>query len=1565
MVARPPGSRTATTPTEWVAVNSCLVPVGALDGQEVVTVEGLGTPEQLHPVQQELADRGGSQCGYCTPGFVCSMAAEFYRAGARAAADAPEHDGHTRTRGPNGFDLHALSGNLCRCTGYRPIRDAAFALGLPGGVRPARGAAPAARPTPARHTRLVGRRCRARAPGRPRARRCGSSPSSPTRCCSPAPPTSVSTSTSRAPARRCSSPSTGCPSCATSRSTTTRSGSARRLTLTEVERGLDGRVPLLAAAVPAVRLAAHPQRRHPRRQPRHGLADRRRRARAARARRVARARPDPTASGSSPWPTTSPATARACAAPASSSARSGSRCRWPGLGAFHKVAKRRVDDISSVAVAFALDVVDGTVARARIGLGGVAPTPDPRAAHRGGARGRRRGPPDGIEAAASVLAAEGTPLSDHRASARYRSAMLGQSLLRLHAASVTRRAGRRREPPVRATRRRRRRAARCRTSPRPCTSRVGRSTPTTCTRGPRTCCTRGRSRHRTRMRRVTGTAGAAGIRRAGGGARAHGAGRARHQRRRDQARRAALPERGVLPRPRGLLGARREPRGRAPGCARRRGRLRAAPVDPHAGRGDRGRELPGCPADRPARGRTGGARARRPTSSTARSRWRGRSTSTSRRTPRWRRVEDDGRVFVESSTQHPTETQEIVAHVLGLSSNEVTVQCLRMGGGFGGKEMQPHGYAAVAALGATPHRAAGPVAAQPDPGPHDVGQAPRVPRAVARRLRRRGTPAGARGDADVRRRMEPGPVGAGARPGPVPRRQRLLDPRHPGHRPGRPHPQDVADRLPRLRRTAGDARHRGHPRPVRTRCSASSRTSCAAATSTRTARPRPTARSSRRPTACSAPGTQVAADGDLRRRRAEIERVQRDPRARQAGGRRHAGEVRDLLQPHRLQPGRCPRARLQGRVGPRQPRRHRDGSGAPHEDAAGRGDDAGCAARARPARADPHGQGAQHLGHRGIVGRRPQRRCGQGRVRADPRPARRRWRPSGSRCRRRTCASSTASCRRLGTDETLSWAELVHSAYFARTQLFAAGYYRTEGLHWDSSVMQGSPFKYFAHGVAATEVEVDGFTGAHRTRRVDIVHDVGDSLSPLVDVGQIEGGFVQGAGWLTLEDLRWDTGDGRYRGRLATASASTYKLPSIADMPEVLNVALLTRAHEEGAVYGSKAVGEPPLMLAFSVREALRQACAAFGHRGHERRPRRARRHRRRCSGRCRRRARARGPTRRGRRRAPGRRRRRPTRRARSGAPSPRPPSQHLVGDLSRALAACGRARCARRREPGVLVTADVGARTRSARGGGQDGRRPDADVGHDRWRQPRGGRGRARPRDARRGATGARGVHVVAVGQGAVPARRCSAAGVRSACCSSRSRWHRSSRSSGWATSGHELARILARHDLDLHLVDSRPEALHEEALAPWPTPMPGCTSTRCPVLPELVLGELPPGDARPRHDPRPRRGRGDPRRGPAHRGARLHRAHRLECQVGAAEAPAPRPRGASPRATSPGSPRRSGSRSSPARSRRPSRWASPPTCSSGSRPASPGPARRGREPGRREKYSVCLRFVQGLGLQ
>ena len=137
----------------------------------------------------------------------------------------------------------------------------------------------------------------------------------------------------------------------------------------------------------------------------------------------------------------------------------------------------------------------------------------------------------------------------------------------------------------------------------------------------------------------------------------------------------------------------------------------------------------------------------------------------------------------------------------------------------------------------------------------------------------------------------------------------------------------------------------------------------------------------------------------------------------------------------------------------------------------------------------------------------------------------------------------------LGGDRQIAWPELVRTAYRQRVQLCDAGFYRTEGLHWDAERMQGEPFKYFAYGAAAAEVEVDGFTGAYRLRRVDIVHDVGDSLSPLIDLGQIEGGFVQGAGWLTLEELLWDETDAPRRGRLNTQAASTYKIPSFSEMP--------------------------------------------------------------------------------------------------------------------------------------------------------------------------------------------------------------------------------------------------------------------------------------------------------------------------------------------------------------------------------------------------------------------------------
>jgi len=177
--------------------------------------------------------------------------------------------------------------------------------------------------------------------------------------------------------------------------------------------------------------------------------------------------------------------------------------------------------------------------------------------------------------------------------------------------------------------------------------------------------------------------------------------------------------------------------------------------------------------------------------------------------------------------------------------------------------------------------------------------------------------------------------------------------------------------------------------------------------------------------------------------------------------------------------------------------------------------------------------------------------------------------------------------------KALPFAEVIETAYRERIALFAQGYYRTPEIHYDPTTMQGRPFYYFAYGAAVSEVEIDGFTGEYRLLRTDILHDVGESISPLVDRGQVEGGFIQGVGWLTLEELVWDN-----QGRLMTNGASTYKLPAWSEMPKDFRVDFLTRAAEPGVVFGSKAVGEPPLMLAISVREALRDAIAAFGSGG-------------------------------------------------------------------------------------------------------------------------------------------------------------------------------------------------------------------------------------------------------------------------------------------------------------------------------------------------------------------------------
>ncbi|MCX5402963.1 FAD binding domain-containing protein [Streptomyces sp. NBC_00335] len=437
LVARPGVNK----PTDWVAVNACLVPALALDGQEVVTSEGLatvdasGAPTALHPVQEEMAVRGGSQCGYCTPGFICSMASEYYRpdrcahASPAAGETADPAEGTDPEHGPNGFDLHALSGNLCRCTGYRPIRDAAFAVGSPteddvlaqrreqsppeaAATEYAQDGSEFLRPgTLAETVRLLRER-----PGA----------------------VVVAGSTDWGVEVNIRSRRADCvvavdrlPELRELRVESGHIEIGAAQTLTEIERRLDGSVSLLAELFPQ-------------------FASRLIRNSATLGGNLGTGSPI----GDSP-PVLLALEASLLLAGADGEREvplaeyfTGYRqsVRRPGeliravriplplspVTAFHKIAKRRFDDISSVAVAFALDIEDGIVRKARIGLGGVAATPiralSTEAALEGNAWTAQT-----VEAAARILRAEGTPMDDHRASALYRSAMLGQSLHKLYA----------------------------------------------------------------------------------------------------------------------------------------------------------------------------------------------------------------------------------------------------------------------------------------------------------------------------------------------------------------------------------------------------------------------------------------------------------------------------------------------------------------------------------------------------------------------------------------------------------------------------------------------------------------------------------------------------------------------------------------------------------------------------------------------------------------------------------------------------------------------------------------------------------------------------------------------------------------------------------------------------------------------------------------------------------------------------------------------------------------------------------------------------------------------------
>lgn len=172
----------------------------------------------------------------------------------------------------------------------------------------------------------------------------------------------------------------------------------------------------------------------------------------------------------------------------------------------------------------------------------------------------------------------------------------------------------------------------------------------------------------------------------------------------------------------------------------------------------------------------------------------------------------------------------------------------------------------------------------------------------------------------------------------------------------------------------------------------------------------------------------------------------------------------------------------------------------------------------------------------------------------------------------------------------LSFTEIVKQAYLSQVSLSATGFYKTPGIFFDREKGKGNPFYYYAFGMSVSEVEVDTLTGETKLIRTDILHDVGDSLNPEIDIGQIEGGFIQGVGWVTTEEIKWDK-----KGHLLTHSPDTYKIPTVNDIPEVFKIDLLSGYPNEGTIRKSKAVGEPPFMLAFSVWLAIKDAVSAAG----------------------------------------------------------------------------------------------------------------------------------------------------------------------------------------------------------------------------------------------------------------------------------------------------------------------------------------------------------------------------------
>ena len=552
-------------------------------------------------------------------------------------------------------------------------------------------------------------------------------------------------------------------------------------------------------------------------------------------------------------------------------------------------------------------------------------------------------------------------------------------------------------------------------------------------------------------------------------------------------------------------------------------------------------------------------------------------------------VDEDGRTMVHASTQHPTETQAMVARVLGVPSHQVTCQSLRMGGAFGGKEVQANAWACVAALGAW--RTGRPVRVRLDRA-HDFAiTGKRHPFLVRYE-------AGFEADGRLRAlKMRLYADGGHSLDLSRPILQRALF--HVDNAYELPN-VDVAGRVCRTHKPSNTAfRGFGGPQAMVAIEEVMDRIARATGRPPHQVRarnfygPGSTTHYGQRFEEAERLGeiwTRVLERSDFEARRAAIERFNRSGRHRKRG--LAITPVKfgiSFTTAHFNQAGALVLVYADGSVqvnhggtemGQGLHTKIRqvaaDALGVPIE-----------RVRPMPTRTDkvPNTSATAASSGSDLNGQAVRAACLKLRERLATVAATR------FGCAPQDVVFEDGRVHPLEAPErAVPFAEVTRQAYLQRVPLMATGFYRTPGLHYDERRGRGHPFHYFALGAAVTEVEVDGFTGQYRVLRVDIVHDVGRSLSPLVDRGQIEGGYVQGLGWLTREQLVWEPASGRLR----TGGPSTYKIPSAGDCPIDFRVELLPRPPQPGVVHGSKAVGEPPLMLAISAREALREAVAAF-----------------------------------------------------------------------------------------------------------------------------------------------------------------------------------------------------------------------------------------------------------------------------------------------------------------------------------------------------------------------------------